>query len=352
MSRQRALLKVLSDIALFFNDLNSLIAEYDAPEIPCQILLEDLKVVGTLGKGAFGHVQLVQDPKTDYVYALKAVKKTQIVETGQQQHVMSEKQVMEELNHPSIIKIYSTFKDKDRLYFLLEPVLGGDLFNVLRDKALFSESTARFFAANVVLAIEYMHSKNIIYRHLYPENLLLDKYGYLKIVDFGFAKDISATGRTLTLVGTGEYLAPELIAGGGHGKAVDWWTLGIFIYEMLASYTPFYHQNPQELYVKIRKGDFDFPLHFSKEAISIVKKLLHPEPSKRLGVAKSGIKLVKKHRWFKDIDWIELENRKIKAPIVPKIKNDIDLGNFSQYAEEREEGKPYVDNGTNWDAEF
>jgi len=258
---------------------------------------------------------------------------------------------MEQLDHPFLVRLYATYKDKDRLYFLLEPALGGELFSVLREKPLFDEPTARFFAACVVSAFEYMHSKNIIYRDLKPENLLLDKQGYLKVTDFGFAKDISS-GRTWTLCGTPDYLAPEIVAGKGHGKGVDWWTLGVFIYEMLASYPPFYDEDPMKTYAKIMHGTITFPSHFSKEAISIVKKLLHHKPFKRLGAVKGGAKLVKKHPWFKDIDWDALYQRKIIAPIIPTIKSEVDIGNFDDYPEEEDTVEPYVDDGSNWDSEF
>jgi len=196
-----------------------------APAAVEKIAFEDLKAVATLGKGSFGHVQLVQHKKTGITYALKAVNKAQIVQTGQQGHILSEKRVMAQMNHPFLVKLHATYKDKNRLFLLLQPVMGGELFSVLREKTLFDEDVARFFAASVVLAFEYMHTMNVVYRDLKPENLLLDEQGFLKITDFGFAKDIG-DGRTWTLCGTPDYLAPEIVAGKGHGKGVDWWTLG------------------------------------------------------------------------------------------------------------------------------
>jgi serine/threonine protein kinase len=211
----------------------------------------------------------------------------------------------------------------------LEPSLGGELFSVLRAKTFFDEHTARFFAAGVVLAFEYMHSKGIIYRDLKPENLLLDARGYLKITDFGFAKKVGDQ-RTWTLCGTPDYLAPEVVSGQGHGRGVDWWTLGILIYEMLASYPPFYdgiirsslpflcfyHMNssssgwsliliedPMKTYAKIMHGQIAFPMHFSKQAVDLIRRLLHAKPTKRLGVLKGGARLVKDHLWFKGFDW-------------------------------------------------
>jgi len=265
---------------------------------------------------------------------------------------MNEKRVMESVKHPFCIRLFATFKDKNRLMFLLEPALGGELFSVLRSRTLFDEDTSRFFAASVILAFEFLHAKNIIYRDLKPENLLLDKDGYLKVTDFGFAKELTS-GRTWTLCGTPDYLAPEIVAGKGHGKGVDWWTLGVFIYEMLASYPPFYDEDPMKTYAKIMHGNIVYPSHFSKEAINLISKLLLHKPTKRLGVVKGGAKLIKKHPWFKNFDWDALFQKKLKAYIIPKIKSPKDISNFDSYSgEEHPRFENYEDDGTGWDSEF
>jgi CRP-like cAMP-binding protein len=312
----------------------------------------NLKVIGTLGKGSFGFVQLVQEKTTEKVYALKAVSKSQIVQTGQQGHIMSEKRAMMMLDHPFIVKLFATHKDRNRLFFLLEPSLGGELFSILRERSLFDEEIAKFYAASVLLGFEYMHSLNIIYRDLKPENLLLDSQGFLMITDFGFAKDIT-NGLTWTLCGTPDYLAPEIVSGKGHGKGVDWWTLGIFIYEMLASYPPFYDDDPMKTYAKILSGNISFPSHFSKDVISLIKKLLHPKTTKRLGVVKGGSSEIKKHPWFKGFDFDALLKRRMQPPIIPKIKDNKDLSNFDDFSSlNPNDFEPYVDDGSNWDAEF
>jgi len=317
-----------------------------------QIPFSNLRVLGTLGKGSFGFVQLVQDKTTEQTYALKAVSKAQIVQTGQQGHVMSEKKAMQMFDHPFLTKLYATYKDRDRLYFLLEPSLGGELFSVLRERTLFDENTARFYAASVLAAFEYMHSLNIIYRDLKPENLLLDGDGYLKVTDFGFAKDIT-NGRTWTLCGTPDYLAPEIVAGKGHGKGVDWWCLGIFIYEMLASYPPFYDEDPMRTYAKIMAGAVNYPSHFSKDAVNLIKRLLQHKPTKRLGVVKGGASEIRKHPWFAGVDWNALVARKVKPPIIPRIRHNKDLSNFDDYSgAEVGEVEPYIDDGSRWDEEF
>lgn len=328
--------------------------EPDAPEeddvTTNSIAFDDLKILGTLGKGSFGHVQLVKD-KSGKTYALKGVSKQQVVETNQQGHIMSEKNVMKTLHHPFLIRLYATYNKKQTLYFLLEPVLGGELFTVLRARRLFDEPTAKFFAAQVMLAFEYLHSKDTVYRDLKPENLLLDAEGYLKVTDFGFAKKI--VDKTWTLCGTPDYLAPEIVQGKGHGKGVDWWTVGVLIFEMLASYTPFYHQNQLRMYDKIVRGKIKYPSHFSKNARSIISGLLEHKPNRRLGVINGGAALIKKHEWFEKFDFKRLVEKKYHAPIVPQIASPEDMTNFEQYDDdEDEEYGEYVDDGSGWDAEF
>ena len=312
-----------------------------------------LKVIGTLGKGSFGFVQLVQDPITKQTYALKAVNKQQIVQTGQQHHVISEKNSMLQFSHPFLIQLYGTYKDTNRLYFLLEPVLGGELFTVLREYTLFTESMARFYAAQIVLSFEYMHTQhNIVYRDLKPENLLLDQYGYLKITDFGFAKKVLPGTRTWTLCGTPDYLAPEIVSGKGHGHGVDWWTLGIFIYEMLASYPPFYDDDPMKTYNKIMQGNIVYPNHFSSDVVDLISKLLQPRVSQRLGMLSGEVNDIKSHPWFHSINFDDVYNKRVQAPIIPKIKSLTDISNFENYGNTQQKILNYVDDGSKWDAEF
>lgn len=316
------------------------------------IKMEDLETLGTLGKGSFGHVTLVKWRKSPdgETFALKAVSKAQIVETGQQGHIMSEKKVMSTMKHPFLVCLHATFKDADRLYFLLDPILGGELFTILRKRRYFSEDTARFYAAHVVDAFQYMHDRDTVYRDLKPENLLLDADGYMKVTDFGFAKKLR--GRTWTLCGTPDYLAPEIVGSRGHGKGVDYWTLGVLIYEMLASFPPFYDEDPMKTYAKIMHGKIKYPSHFSKEAVSLVKKLLNRKPTKRLGVVKGGAQLIKEHSWFTGFSFKDLLAHKIQAPIIPKVKGMSDMSNFEDYGDGDEEIRKYEDDGSNWEADF
>ena len=329
----------------------SRLSEEKLDDFETKIAKKDLKVVGTLGKGSFGIVQLVKD-STGKTYALKGISKVQVIHLGQQEHVMSEKNVMVALRHPFLIRLYSTYKDANAIFFLLEPCLGGELFTILRSRQSFNEQTAQFYAACVVSAFEYMHSKNIVYRDLKPENLLLDDKGYIKITDFGFAKVV--TDRTFTLCGTPDYLAPEVVSGQGHGKGVDWWCLGILIFEMLASYPPFYDEDPMRTYSKIMHGQYACPKHFSADAVDLIKKLLHPKPTKRLGVIKGGATLIKEHPWFKSMNWEALEKRTLPCPIPVKISHSEDLTNFEDYGDLKHDFPIYKvgKEDPNWDADF
>ena len=313
--------------------------------------LRDFKIIGTLGKGSFGHVELVTlTTEPNRYFALKTVHKSHVVQLGQQEHIINEKNVLSSLNSLFIVRLFATYKNRNSVFFLLECVLGGELFALLRDRQAFDEPTSQFYAACVIEAFDHMHNKNIIYRDLKPENLLLDSTGYLKVTDFGFAKVV--TDRTYTLCGTPDYLAPEVVSGIGHNKAVDWWTLGILIYEMICSFPPFYDEDPMQTYAKIMHGNIQWPRHFSKNATDLIAKLLHPKPTKRLGVIKGGAESIRKHAWYSRFDWKRMARQQLKAPYVPKIAGPTDLSNFEEYSDSDGNPQPYVDDGSNWDAHF
>ncbi|XP_071403289.1 cAMP-dependent protein kinase catalytic subunit PRKX [Centroberyx affinis] len=221
--------------------------------------LDDLETIATVGTGTFGRVFLVKDKKSRAFYALKQMKIPDVIRLKQEQHVHNEKEVLTEVNHPFLIRLFWTHHDERFLYMLMDYVPGGELFSYLRSRGRFSNATGLFYTAEIVCAIEYLHAKEIVYRDLKPENILLDGEGHIRLTDFGFAKKL--TDRTWTLCGTPEYLAPEVIQSKGHGRAVDWWALGILIFEMLAGYPPFFDDNPFGIYQKILAGKLEFPRH-------------------------------------------------------------------------------------------
>jgi len=292
------------------------------------IKLEDLTEMGTLGVGTFGRVKLVKHKTTKTAYALKTMRKRQLIALKQVTHVMNEKKLLALCDHPFLINLVASFQDEIELYMVLELALGGELFSLLRDRMRFDEATARFYAACVVSAFIQMHDKKIAYRDLKPENLLLDKGGYIKICDFGFAKIVE--DRTFTLCGTPEYLAPEIIASVGHGLPVDWWAMGILIYEMLCGDPPFVSDDPMQLYQQILSGKYSFPNFVGKQAREIVMKLLVEKPPMRLGMVKRGHRDLVAHPWLKPIDMTQLVKREgvPPPPFVPNIGSDEDMSNF------------------------
>ncbi|KAJ3584365.1 hypothetical protein NHX12_014860 [Muraenolepis orangiensis] len=294
--------------------------------------LDDLETIATVGTGTFGRVFLVQDRKGGAYLALKQMRIPDVIRLKQEQHVHNEKEVLTEINHPFLIRLFWTHHDERFLYMLMDYVAGGELFSYLRSRGRFSNSAGLFYSAELVCAIEYLHAREIVYRDLKPENILLDGGGHIRLTDFGFAKKLS--DRTWTLCGTPEYLAPEVIQSKGHGRAVDWWALGILIFEMLAGYPPFFDDNPFGIYQKILAGKLEFPRHLDFYVKDLIKKFLVIDRARRLGNMKNGAEDVKKHRWFKTIEWDTVPQRKLKPPIIPKVSHEGDTSNFDVYPDD------------------
>ncbi|KAK3097128.1 hypothetical protein FSP39_006620 [Pinctada imbricata] len=325
----------------------------DKPDQEYQrVQLKDLEVIATLGMGGFGRVELVQfvNDRTR-TFALKCLKKKHIVETQQQEHIYSEKKIMMESRSTFIARLFKTFKDKKYVYMLMEACLGGELWTILRDRGRFDDNTARFCVGCVVEAFRYLHDRGIIYRDLKPENLLLDNHGYVKLVDFGFAKKIGHGHKTWTFCGTPEYVAPEIILNKGHDRAADYWSLGILMYELLTGSPPFSGSDPMKTYNIILKGidAVDFSKKVSKNATLLIKKLCRDAPTERLGYGKNGIADIRKNKWFQGFDWDGLVNRKLLPPIVPQIKGPNDYSNFDHYP--RSSDIP-PDEVSGWDFDF
>ncbi|KAG2223680.1 hypothetical protein INT45_007258, partial [Circinella minor] len=317
-----------------------------------KLKLADFHILRTLGTGSFGRVHLVQSRVNTRYYAVKVLKKSEVVRLKQVAHSNNEKHILETVAHPFLVNMWGTFQDDVNLYMVMDYVPGGELFSVLRRSQRFPDHVAKFYAAEVILAIEYLHSKDVIYRDLKPENLLLDAQGHIRITDFGFAKYVPDI--TWTLCGTPDYLgkvvnlckclehvrnlnAPEIIQSKGYGKAADWWSLGVLIFEMLAGYPPFYDDDHLKLYEKILQGRIRWPQYFDPHAKDLLKRLLTSDLSKRFGNLKNGADDIKNHRWFEGVDFNRLLARQIRAPYIPQIRGDGDASHFDRYPETQEQ---------------
>jgi len=277
--------------------------------------LSDFIIHRTLGTGSFGRVHLVRSKHNLRFYAVKMM--------------------LQAVQHNFIINLWGTFQDSANLYMVMDFVPGGELFTLLRRSNRFPDPVAKFYAAEVALALNYMHSLDIIYRDLKPENILLNFDGHIKIADFGFAKYCNTT--VWTLCGTPDYLAPEILGGGRYNKSVDWYALGVLIFEMLSGLPPFHEPDaaPMVLYEKISQGPtcIKWPA-FNQNATDLILKFMERDPSKRYGNLRHGAGDVFAHPWFREVDWEKLKNREITAPYLPKIAGDGDASAFEQYPED------------------
>lgn len=290
--------------------------------------LDDYELKRTLGCGSFGRVKYAKHKTDGEYYAVKFMKKHEIVKLKQVDHINGERNLMSQIQHPFIVCMKGSFKDDRYVYIVMEVVGGGELFTHLRHERKFTDEQSKFYGAIVAESFRHIHTMNIIHRDLKPENLLLMGNGYAKLTDFGFAKVVDPGTRTYTLCGTPEYIAPEVLLNKGHSKPVDWWTLGILIYEMVVGQPPFCDEDPMGIYQRILAGKIFFTKYFDKNCRVLVKKLLTADLSKRYGNLKNGADDIVKHKWFATCNWEAMLKYETPAPFKPPMKDDRDMSNF------------------------
>ena len=294
-----------------------------------KVTLNDFKILKVLGRGTFGKVCLVQYKSAKKYYAMKIMKKNTILEHDQVSHTLLEKNILQNLNYQFLVGMEFCFQTQERIYFVMNFIRGGELFNHLHKCQYFPESETKFYCAIIGLALEYLHTHGIVYRDIKPDNILIDEDGYLKLADFGMAKMLKDQEKAFSLCGTPEYFAPEIITREGHNKSADWWSYGILLYEMLYGIPPFYSKNTEKMFELITKAEIKFPkkIHISEMAKDLISNLLIKDQELRLG-AKGGFETIKKHSFFKGFDFKALEEKKIKAPYIPTLRGSLDVTNF------------------------
>lgn len=291
--------------------------------------MEDFEMLKVLGKGTFGKVVLCREKTTREVMAMKILKKDVIVAKDEIAHTLTENRVLQLTKHPFLTSLNYSFQTHDRLCFVMEYVNGGELFFHLSRERVFSEDRTRFYGAEIILAIQYLHELGIVYRDLKLENLLLDEDGHIKLTDFGLCKEeITFGATTRTFCGTPEYLAPEVLEDNDYGRSVDWWGVGVVMYEMMCGRLPFYSRDHEVLFELILVEEIKFPARLSDVAKLLLSGLLTKDPLKRLGGGETDAEEVKKHVFFESINWEDLYSKKIDAPFKPDIKNETDVSYF------------------------
>ncbi|KAL9256029.1 Serine/threonine-protein kinase AtPK2/AtPK19-like protein [Drosera capensis] len=294
-----------------------------------KVSLEDFEILKVVGQGSFAKVFQVRKKGTSEICAMKVMKKDKIMEQNQAEYMKAERDILTKIDHPFIVQLRYSFQNKYKLYLVLNFVNGGHLFFQLYHQGLFREDLARIYAAEIISAVSHLHSNGIMHRDLKPENILLDADGHVVLTDFGVAKHFQGNERSNSMCGTVEYMAPEIVMGKGHDKAADWWSVGVLIFEMLTGKPPFVG-NREKVQVKIVKDKIKLPGFLTSEAHSLLKALLQKDPSKRLGSGQTGVEEIKRHKWFKPINWKKLEGKEIIPSFRPEVAGNECTANFEK----------------------
>ncbi|RWR80519.1 Protein kinase domain-containing protein [Cinnamomum micranthum f. kanehirae] len=301
--------------------------------------LEDFEIMKVVGQGAFGKVFQVRMKGTSEIYAMKVMRKDKVMEKNHAEYMKAERDILTKVDHPFVVQLRYSFQTKYRLYLVLDFVNGGHLFFQLYHHGLFREDLARIYTAEIVSAVSHLHANGIMHRDLKPENILLDADGHAMLTDFGLAKQFEENTRSNSMCGTVEYMSPEIVLGKGHDKAADWWSVGILLFEMLTGKPPFMSGNREKIQKKIIKDKIKLPAFLSSEAHSLLKGLLQKEASRRLGSGPDGSEEIKRHKWFKPINWKKLEAREMQPSFRPNVAGKLCIANI----EERWTNMPLLD---------
>ncbi|KAI7896877.1 kinase-like domain-containing protein [Mucor mucedo] len=289
-----------------------------------EVELSHFILLRSVGKGAFGKVRVVQHKGTKKLYALKYINKEKCIQMRANDNIISERRLLEHIDHNLIVNLRYAFQDDDNLFMVLDLMLGGDLRFHLDRMGTLPEKYVQFYAAEIALSLNYLHTKNIIHRDLKPDNILLDEKGHAHLTDFNIATQLSQKrARLLTsIAGSLAYISPEILNKQGYSYSVDWWSLGIVLFELLYGHRPFRAKTNDELQKSILNDSIEFPKEprISAEGVDFIRALLTRDITKRLGVGEGGFKRLKKHVWLKDMCWDILSSKAVGAPFIPDEK--------------------------------
>lgn len=287
----------------------------------CKVGPRDFKGISQLGKGSFGEVYLVEKIDSGEQFALKVLRKDKIFENNLVRYAFAERNILMKISHPYIVKLNYAFQTAEKLVLVMDFCPNGDLGTHIARERKFDEEKARFYVSEILLALQELHLHEIIFRDLKPENVVLDKDGHARLTDFGLSKEGVHEGElSRSFCGSVAYLAPEMLRRSGHTRSVDWYLLGLLLYEMLVGSPPFYSHNREQLFNNIQRGTLKIPKTLSEEAKDVIKRLVIRDPNKRLGAGKRDAEEIKDHPFFRDVDWGGLMARAIPAPPVKPIR--------------------------------
>ncbi|KAI8886265.1 kinase-like protein [Backusella circina FSU 941] len=281
-----------------------------------------------VGRGAFGKVRIVEHRESRTLYALKYINKEECIRMDATRNIVRERIMLEQLDHPFVCRLRFAFQDSDYLYMVADLMLGGDLHFHLTHQPYFSEEVIRFWFAELASAVKYLHLKRVVHRDIKPHNILMDDKGHVHLTDFNIATHLHAHRPLTSNSGTGFYIAPEVYKGGGYNEAVDWWGLGVTLYECVYRKRPFDYNTSEELQAAIRRGNVNYPTkdrQVSGECLSVMQGFLEVNPSKRLGYGPAGWASLVRHPFFRSIHWQQLESKSIQPPFQPATENNFDI---------------------------